>query len=345
METKYIEKMQLKILNKFLCSNCLYIYITLMDLQGVDMMKIAVLYGGISGEREVSLSSGKGIIEALQRNGHEVIGIDFNPKQMNQIIDLEVDLVFIGLHGKFGEDGRIQGLLDMLNIPYVGSDVLSSALAMDKDKAKQVFKSQQIPVAKSRSYEVTDETNMKKLEEKIQTLFKPPFVIKPNREGSTLGLTIVNDYEQIEEAITNAVTSDDVILVEEFINGRELTVPVLGQKGKENALPVIEIIPKNEYYDYESKYSVGGSEHIIPARLDDETTKIVQDYAVKAHQGLGCRTYSRVDFMLDENNVPIILEVNTLPGMTPTSLFPDAAKSIGISYEEMIETFVTLSVK
>lgn len=309
------------------------------------MMKIAVLYGGVSGEREVSLSSGKGIIAALKSNHHEVIGIDFDPKNIEELINLDVDLVFIGLHGKYGEDGRVQGLLDMLGIPYVGSDVLSSALAMDKDKAKQIFHSCQIPVANSRAYRVTAHHNCQEIKNKIKTVFTPPFVIKPNREGSTLGLTIVNDYGQIEQAIKNAAASDDVILVEEFIKGTELTVPVLGEIGQEKALPVIEIVPKNEYYDYESKYSVGGSEHIIPARLDEKTTRTLQEYAVRAHQALGCKTYSRVDFMLNENNVPIILEVNTLPGMTPTSLFPDAAKSAGISYEEMIETFVKLSVE
>ncbi len=308
-------------------------------------MKIAVLYGGTSGEREVSLSSGKGIIDALKANGHDVIGIDFNPSEINKIINLDVDLVFIGLHGKFGEDGRIQGLLDMLGIPYVGSDVLASALAMDKDKAKQIFQSSQIPVAKSRAFKVTDHTDKNKLEKKIQTLFTLPFVIKPNSEGSTLGLTIIENYEQIQDAMNNALNSDDVILVEDFVQGTEITVPVLGSIGKEEALPIIEIIPKNEYYDYESKYSAGGSEHIIPARIDEETTKLIQDYAVKAHRALGCKTYSRVDFILDQSNTPIILEVNTLPGMTPTSLFPDAAQSIGLTYNNMIETFVNLSIE
>lgn len=308
-------------------------------------MKIAVLYGGTSGEREVSLSSGKGIINALKENGHEVIGIDFQPSEIDKIIQLDVELVFIGLHGKFGEDGRIQGLLDMMEIPYVGSGVLASALAMDKEKAKQIFHTAQIPVAKSRAYKVTDQTDLNKLEKKIQTLFSLPFVIKPNREGSTLGLTIVEDYKQIQVAVNNALKSDDVILVEDFIQGMEMTVPVLGPIGKEDALPIIEIIPKNEFYDYESKYSIGGSEHIIPARIDEKTTKLIQDYAIKAHQALGCKTYSRVDFILDKNNTPIILEVNTLPGMTPTSLFPDAAQSIGLSYNKMIETFIHLSQK
>src|SRR5690625_2357711 len=311
--------------------------------RGVYNLKIGVLYGGVSGEREVSLSSGKGIIDALKKNKHEVVAIDFHPDKIHEVIELDVDLVFIGLHGKFGEDGRIQGLLDMLNIPYVGSGVLASALAMDKAKAKQTFESHQIPIAKSEAYQVTETTDINTLAEKINTSFVPPFVIKPNREGSTLGLTIVDDKNQVKEAIDKAAASDDTLLVEAFIKGKELTVPVMGSPGEEKALPIIEIIPKNDLYDYESKYSPGGSEHVIPAQIDNELTKIIQDYAVLAHQVLGCKTYSRVDFILTENNVPIILEVNTLPGMTPTSLFPDAAKALGMSYETMIEEFVELS--
>lgn len=306
-------------------------------------MKVAVLYGGVSGEREVSISSGRCIIEALKKNNHTVIEIDFNPNNLTEIINLNVDMVFIGLHGKYGEDGRIQGLLDMLNIPYVGSDVLASALAMDKYKAKQIFEKNAIPVAKSMAYNVANETNWDHLVAQINQEFQPPFVIKPNREGSTLGLTIVNDANQVQQAIKNASESDSIILVEDFIKGKEITVPVLGAIGEEKALPIIEIIPKNKFYDYESKYSEGGSEHIIPARIDEKLTKIIQEYAVKAHQLLGCKTYSRVDFILTEDEVPTILEVNTLPGMTPTSLFPDAAKAVGMSYEEMIETFINLS--
>ncbi len=263
---------------------------------------------------------------------------------MHELIDLDVDLVFIGLHGKFGEDGRIQGLLDMLNIPYVGSGVLASALAMDKAKAKQIFDMHQIPTAKSSVFSITENTDKEELAKTINATFTTPFVIKPNREGSTLGLTIIEDEEQVKNAIDNAAASDKSILVEEFIKGKELTVPVLGYTDKEKALPVIEIIPKNDLYDYESKYSPGGSEHIIPAQIDKKTTEKIQNYAILAHQVLGCKTYSRVDFILTENNVPIILEVNTLPGMTPTSLFPDAAKANGMSYEAMIDTFVKLSV-
>lgn len=307
-------------------------------------MKIAVLYGGVSGEREVSLSTGKGMVEALKYNKYEVIEVDFHPRRINELIQLDVDLIFIGLHGKYGEDGRIQGLLDMLEIPYVGSDVLASALAMDKDKSKQIFQKHNIPVAESKAYKIMKGTHIDQVVSEINKQFMPPFVIKPNREGSTLGLTIVNDGKQVKDAIIKAVKSDDVILVEKFINGKEITVSILGPVGDEKALPIIEIIPKNDFYDYESKYSVGGSEHIIPARIDKETTILIQDLAIQAHQLLGCKTYSRVDFILTDENVPFILEVNTLPGMTPTSLFPDAAKAAGMSYEEMINTFVKLSL-
>ncbi|GGH68950.1 D-alanine--D-alanine ligase [Compostibacillus humi] len=306
-------------------------------------MKIAVLYGGVSKEREVSLSSGKEIMKALQKKGHEVIGIDFHPERLDELLQLKVDLVFIGLHGKFGEDGKIQGLLDMLRLPYVGSGVLASALAMDKAKAKQIFKMNQIPVAYSEAFTVSGKETVEQVAETVENKFKLPFVIKPNQEGSTLGLTIVKDKEQILPAIKKALESDETILAEDFVKGRELTVPVWGTPNNETALPIIEIIPKNEYYDYESKYSPGGSEHIVPADLDEKLTKQIQTYAVLAHQALGCKTYSRVDFILSEDEQPIILEVNTLPGMTPTSLFPDSAKAVGIDYEDMVEKLIQLS--
>ncbi|WP_102027174.1 D-alanine--D-alanine ligase [Salirhabdus sp. Marseille-P4669] len=308
-------------------------------------MKIAVLYGGTSGEREVSLSSGKGIMNALKQKGHEVIGIDFHPNKLNEILELNVDMVFIGLHGKFGEDGKIQSLLDMKEIPYVGSGVLASALAMDKSKAKQIFHQNGLPIAKGKTYHHADFSSTEAFVTDILTNFSIPFVIKPNQEGSTLGLTIVKKEEQIEEAIKSAFTHDTELIVEEYVKGREMTVAVWGKRGEETAFPVIEIIPKNEYYDYESKYAEGGSEHIVPANIDADLSRELMEFAVKAHQILGCKTYSRVDFIVDEGNNPIILEVNTLPGMTPTSLFPDAARAKGISYEDMIETFIQMSIE
>lgn len=306
-------------------------------------MKIAVLYGGVSKERDVSISSSKGIMKALEKNGHEVIGIDFHPDRLQEIIELQVDIVFIGLHGKFGEDGSVQGMLDMLDIPYVGSGVLASSLAMDKFMAKKMFASESIPVAKDERYYIKQESEIASVSEDIRAKFDVPFVIKPNREGSTLGLTIVTDELEIEAAIKNAMQSDAFILVEQFIKGKELTVPVIGKMGEESALPIIEIIPKNDLYDYESKYSEGGSEHIVPAQIEDALTTKIKQYAVKAHQILGCETYSRADFLLTEDGTPYILEVNTLPGMTPTSLFPDSAATVDITYEAMIEQFVQLS--
>jgi len=308
-------------------------------------VKIAVLYGGVSKERDVSISTSEGIMKALKQNGHDVIGIDFHPDRLEDIIQLDVDLVFIGLHGKFGEDGCIQGLLDMLNIPYVGSGVMASAVAMDKYQAKQLFATKNIPIAKGEKFHIINEKEIEMIINQIHEQFELPFVIKPNREGSTLGLTIVTDYSQTELAIKNAIKSDKYILVEQFISGKELTVPVIGKMGEETALPIIEIIPKNELYDYEAKYSEGGSEHIIPARINEELTRQIKQYAIQAHQVLGCETYSRADFLLTEDLTPYILEVNTLPGMTPTSLFPDAARQANISYEQMIERFVQLSIR
>ncbi|ARI77226.1 D-alanine--D-alanine ligase [Halobacillus mangrovi] len=307
-------------------------------------MKVAVLYGGTSGEREVSLSTGQGIIKALKNKGHEVTGIDFSPKRISEVLQLDVDLVFIGLHGRYGEDGRIQGLLDMLEIPYVGSGVLASALAMDKAKSKQIFSSNGIQTANSKTYDVSNSDWHKGIQEDVKKSFSLPFVIKPNQEGSTLGLTIVKEENQIAEAIKTAAKSDSIILVEDYVGGREVTVPVVGHKGSERALPVIEIIPKNDYYDFDSKYKPGGSEHIVPAKVDSSLTDQLQREAVLAHQLLGCDVYSRVDFIINENNQPIILEVNTLPGMTPTSLFPDSAQEIGWSYDDLIQKFVELSV-
>lgn len=312
----------------------------------MEALKIAVLYGGISKEREVSLSTGKGIINALKNNGHEVVSIDFHPARMDEIIHLkDVDLVFIGLHGKFGEDGTIQGLLDMLKLPYVGSGVLASALAMNKAKAKEIFSLNGLPVAKSNAFTIQDSHQIDSTVNVISQTFTPPFVIKPNSEGSTLGLTVVENIDETKEAIKVALKSDETILVEDFLDGREITVPILGRPGEEKALPIIEIIPKNDLYDYESKYTEGGSQHIIPAKIGEELSKKVKYYAVKAHQLLGCKTYSRADFIVTKDHIPYILEVNTLPGMTPTSLFPDSARVAGMSYDEMIEKIVQLSMK
>ncbi|WP_078553243.1 D-alanine--D-alanine ligase family protein [Bacillus alkalicellulosilyticus] len=302
-------------------------------------MKIAVLYGGTSAEREVSLSSGKGIIAALKNKGHDVIGIDFHPERINEIALLDVDIVYIGLHGRLGEDGKLQGLLDLYGIPYVGSGVLASALAMDKAKAKLFFKDGGIRVAKEK---VVHDTFYNRDDFSIP--FSYPAVVKPNQEGSTIGLTIAETEEEMLNGIEEAFKFDSTVLVEEFVAGTEVTVAVMGNRGEETAFPVVEIVPKNKYYDYESKYAPGMSEHIVPARVDEKTTEYLQKNAVLAHQVLGCEIYSRVDFIVPHDGTdPVILEVNTLPGMTPTSLYPDAAREVGLSYDDMIEKLVQLS--
>ena len=306
-------------------------------------MKICVLYGGTSAEREVSLSSGKGIIEALKKKNHDVIGIDFRGTKecLLQIMNLNVDLFFIGLHGRLGEDGRVQGLLDLLKIPYVGSNVLGSALAMDKARSKKMFALKGIRVAKEKLVE-----KHSFIKESFSHELTYPVVVKPNHEGSTIGLTIAQNEAELIVGIDSAFNHDDVVLLEEFISGQEVTVAVMGNKGNVKALPIVEIVPKNAYYDYESKYAPGMSEHIVPARVSDEMTNLLQEQAVLAHEALGCDVYSRVDFIVPKDGGnPVILEVNTLPGMTPTSLYPDAAREIGLSYEDMIETLVELSMK
>lgn len=306
-------------------------------------MKICVLYGGTSAEREVSLSSGKGIIEALKKKNHEVIGIDFQGTKdcISKIIDLDVDLFFIGLHGRLGEDGRVQGLLDLLKKPYVGSNVLGSALAMDKARSKKMFYLQGIRVANEKLVERHSFN-----EAEFSHGLSYPIVVKPNHEGSTIGLTIAQNNLELMNGIQEALKHDDVVLLEEFISGKEVTVAVLGNKGDVKALPIVEIVPKNAFYDYESKYAPGMSEHFVPARVSAEMTTLLQKQAVLAHNALGCDVYSRIDFIVPhDGSLPVILEVNTLPGMTPTSLYPDAAREIGLAYEEMIETLVQLSLK
>ncbi|MFC0188432.1 D-alanine--D-alanine ligase [Fictibacillus aquaticus] len=304
-------------------------------------MKVAVLYGGVSAEREVSLSTGKQIIAALEQKGHEVTGIDFHPSRLNELLDLEADIVFLGLHGRFGEDGRLQGVLDMLELPYVGSNALASGIAMDKAKSKMFFKEQNIRIAR----EVVLERKLYK-EQQAEISFGFPAVVKPNREGSTIGLTIAHSQSELLKGISEAFKHDDTVMVEEFIAGTEVTVAVMGEKGNVQALPVVEIVPKNKYYDYESKYAEGGSIHYVPARVSEEVTELLQNQAVLAHEALGCEVYSRVDFIVPhDGSAPVILEVNTLPGMTPTSLFPDAAREIGLDYPEMIEKLINLSLK
>lgn len=308
-------------------------------------VRVVVLYGGDTAEREVSLRTGRGIMEALRAKGYDVVGIDFRPTRecLARLVQLQADVVYIALHGRYGEDGRLQGFLDLLGVPYVGSGVLASALAMDKARTKTLARQAGIRVAPDRVIrrEELDRVTPAALAHELGL----PLVIKPNREGSTVGLTVAQREEEIGPGLEQAARYDDTILVETFVPGVEVTVGVLGDE-QPVALPVIEIVPrKNFYYDYESKYAPGGSEHIIPARIMPEAERKVREWAVEAYRLLGCQNYARVDFIVPKDGSdPVLLEVNTLPGMTETSLFPDAARAYGLSYPDMVDRLIQLAL-
>ena len=297
--------------------------------------KIALLYGGISSEREISFATGTNVGQTLESLGHDVVYID--TKDRNQLTRLATDtfdVAYVCLHGKGGEDGKIQGFLETLDIPYTGSGVVSSATAINKAMTKNIYRVQNIPtspfvnIKKGFTYDVDDIIN--KIGDHV--------VVKAAQEGSSFGLFIVEGKENIQEAINKALQIDKDVVVEKFISGKEYTVAVLQKPNKTlESLPVIQIIPKNEYYDFASKYDEGGSKHICPAEIPEKLTKELQDIAYRAYKALGCRGVARTDFIVDEQGKPWALETNTLPGMTKTSLVPDAARAVGISFEELCE--------
>lgn len=290
-------------------------------------MKIAVLMGGTSAEREVSLSTGKAIIEALKRKGLKVISIDVDKDIAKKLLKEKINLAFIALHGRGGEDGTIQGLLELLGIPYTGSGVLASALALNKAQAKKVFKFHGLPVPKFQVLKKEDPGS------RIQDLkFPLPLVIKPAREGSTIGISIIHNKRDIKKAMEKAFRYDEEIIIEEYIEGKEVTVGIVGDE----ALPVIEIRPKDAFYTYEAKYIKGLTDFIIPARLSKRVYSQVQRIALTAYHALGCRHFARVDMIVNKKNKPYLLELNTIPGMTATSLLPQAAAKRGISFDNLV---------
>jgi D-alanine-D-alanine ligase len=306
----------------------------------VKSKKIAVVMGGPSDEREVSLNTGRAILKALQTKGYNVIEIDLEPKQfITKIVEENVDIVFNAIHGKFGEDGILQGALELLGIPYTGSGVLASAIAMDKGVSKRIFVAAGIPTPKSRLY-TKDELNAA-LPTVIEKDFGVPVVIKSAAQGSSIGVYIVEKPGDLNEAVKQAFKYSDSILVEEFIKGREVTVAVYGSHDPK-ALPIIEIAPHSGRYDYHSKYTKGATEYIVPAKLDNDVTIELQKVAVTTFKALGCRGIARVDIMLDQQNRPYVLEVNTIPGMTATSLVPKAAAAAGISFEDLCEKLLLM---
>ncbi len=278
--------------------------------------------GGPSAEREVSLSSGRECAAALRDAGLDVVEVDAGPDLVARLHEIKPDVVFNALHGRWGEDGCVQGLLEWLRIPYTHSGVLASALAMDKQRSKEAFKQAGLPVVES--------VIATKVEVSKRHVMAPPYVVKPNNEGSSVGIYIVNEGANTPPQL--AETMPDEVMVETFAPGREMTTTVMGDR----ALGVTDIITDG-WYDYEAKYAEGGSRHEVPANIPQEIYDACMDYAVRAHQALGCRGVSRTDFRWDESrglDGLIILEVNTQPGMTPTSLSPEQAELIGMSFSE-----------
>ncbi len=298
-----------------------------MTREELKAKKIGVLYGGLSAERDVSLKSGTAVCESLLSLGYDAQAIDVDRTLAQKLVNAGVEIAFVALHGRYGEDGAVQGLLEMMGIPYTGSGVLASALAMNKIFAKAAFQSAGLLVAPYRVLRKGEESAFTSLE------FPFPVVVKPSQEGSSVGVSIVKSPEGIPAALELAFRYDSEILVEQFIAAREIQVGILGDQ----ALGAIEIVPRNEFYDFEAKYTPGMAEHIFPAPLSEALYRKALQVGVLAHQALGCCDYSRVDLLVTPTEECYILEVNTLPGMTALSLFPEIAGGVGISFGELLE--------
>lgn len=302
--------------------------------------KVLLLVGGKSSERDISLKSGEGVAEGLRQAGFPVVIIDTGADDaLEQIVNCDCEVIFICLHGKGGEDGTIQGLCELMDKPYVGPGVLASALAMDKVRSKTFYIASGLPTPNSVAIGRGDPYDA----EDIIAAAGEKCVVKPAKEGSAIGVTIVHNPAELDAALEMALEIDDVALVERFVEGLEVTVAVLGNDDP-TALPVIEIIPGNEFYDFEAKYAVGGSQHICPARISDELAATCKRISISAHQALGCKGVSRSDLIIDASGTPWILETNTIPGMTATSLLPDAARAEGIEFPELCRTMVELAL-
>ena len=284
--------------------------------------KIGVLCGGTSSEREISLMSGKAVYEAIKKLGFDVVLIDVDKNVATKLVKEKIQIAYVILHGAMGEDGTIQGMLEIMGIAYTGCGVFSSAASIDKIISKKMFEYAKIPTAKWFTIEKNKPFDMPNF----------PVVVKPASQGSAIGISIVKNKKEFEKAVKLAFSFEDRVLVEQYIKGMEITVGVLNGK----PLPVIEIVPKGKFYDFKSKYTLGQSTHIIPARLPNKVLKKAQDIALKIFSEFMCNGICRVDMIVDKKNSIYVLELNTLPGMTKTSLFPDAAKYIGMSFENLV---------
>lgn len=298
-------------------------------------MRVAVLYGGTSAERDVSLKSGQAVIAALESVNTDVIAIDVKDNWLEQLQDSQFDIAFLALHGRGGEDGTIQGLLDSLEIPYTGSGVLGSALAMDKLKTKQIWQTLGLPTP---AYEVITPDSVPEV---IWQQLSAPMMVKPVHEGSSIGLSKVEQLSELKDAIDKAAELDSQVMAEEWVTGREYTVSILDGK----ALPVIGLETHHQFYDYEAKYLVNDTRYLLPCGLNQAEEEALQALALQAFDAVGCRDWGRVDVMMDQAGNPQLLEVNTLPGMTDHSLVPMAAKAAGYSFAELILAIIDAAQK
>ncbi len=296
-------------------------------------LRIGVIAGGISSEREISLLTGENIYRSLLKSGYNAIFIDLKNDFLNDF--KKINLAFLALHGRYGEDGTIQGLMEIMKIPYTGSGVLGSAIAINKILTKKILKCENVLTPRYAVLDIDSKKNPAGTGLFIGKIPSYPVIVKPNCEGSTIGVNIVGSDEQLKHAIEDASKYDNKILIEKYISGRELTVSVIGKDPV--ALPIIEIRPSSGFYDYEAKYTKGMTEYIVPAELNSELSRHISETAVKCHKVLECSGISRVDFMLDGQNDAYTFELNTMPGMTATSLVPKAAGAAGIDFDLLVE--------
>lgn len=301
-----------------------------MDAEIRNLGKVGVLFGGRSAEREVSLMSGTGVLNALKKLGVDAHGFDPAERGLAALADEKFDRVFIALHGRYGEDGSLQGVLEQLAIPYTGSGVMASAVAMDKIFTKKIWISQQLQTP--RFMVLTESTDLQAVSGELGL----PLIVKPPHEGSTIGITKVSQAAELDQAYALAAKFDEEVLAESFIQGRELTVAILGTGNSAHALPIIEIIAPEGNYDYQNKYFTDDTRYLCPAPIDAELTATIQKMCVDAYRAIGCEGWARVDVLLRaSDNEPFLIEINTSPGMTGHSLVPMAAKAAGMSYEQV----------
>jgi len=306
---------------------------------GAGTLRVAVVSGGRSSEAEVSRTSGQQVLQALRSCGHDAERVEADDELWDALRTGGYDVAFIALHGRFGEDGTVQSVCELLSLPYTGSGVLATALCLDKAMAKRVLVAEGIKTA---PWQVLprhlDDGAATAAMGEIVARLGYPLVVKPNRGGSTIGLTIVRDEAELAPAYT-AAAAHDAVLCERFVAGLEITIGVLGHNPPE-ALPTLEIVSHRPLYDYAAKYTAGQSEHIIPARLPEEQRQAAQRAAERAHAALGCYSMSRVDVIVDGAGEPWVIEVNAIPGLTELSLLPDAARSAGIGFDALCERLV-----